>query len=50
MADIEVHNLREAVRLAEQWKAEGSHTWLRGQNKPWPLSFSPARVAVLALP
>jgi hypothetical protein len=37
MADIEVRDLSEAVRLADEWKARDDTHGFRGQNKPWRL-------------
>jgi len=43
MADHVVDNIRDAVALAERWRAAGSHTWFRGQNRLWPISTTLAR-------
>ena len=43
MADYRVPNLKAAVDLAENWRAAGTHTWFRGQNRLWPITTSLAR-------
>jgi FRG domain len=42
-ADHLVSSLDEAVDLARQWQANGSHKWFRGQARLWPLLSSLGR-------
>ncbi len=35
--DVKVDSLREALELAESWRANGECDWFRGQTEPWPL-------------
>jgi len=42
--DHVVDSVNDAVRLAEQWRADGSHVWFRGQARPWPLIGSLGRL------
>src|SRR6201996_799432 len=42
--DHVVDSVNDAVRLAEQWRADGSHMWFRGQARPWPLIGSLGRL------
>lgn len=36
-------NITDAVKLASEWKANGTHSWFRGQNKLWPVVSSLVR-------
>jgi hypothetical protein len=37
MPDHRVPSLKAALDLAESWRAAGTHTWFRGQNRLWPI-------------
>lgn len=44
MVDYNVTNVTEAVELASEWRAKGTHSWFRGQSKSsWSLMSSLAR-------
>lgn len=43
MPDHRVPNLQAAVELAESWRAAGTHSWFRGQNRLWPIATSLGR-------
>jgi hypothetical protein len=42
-ADHVVSSISEAVQLAAKWRANGTHTWFRGQTQPWSLLSSLGR-------
>lgn len=43
MPDHRVPNLKAAVELVESWRAAGTHSWFRGQNRLWPIATTLSR-------